>query len=154
MNRDRWSALFWLGVACCICFGAVRLSLGEARNPGLGFFPFYTGAILGILSIILFVQSRGGLKTAAPAAMWADKGKAVKVLLTVAALLIYAVGMEYLGFVLSTILFLGFLLRVIEPQKWPLVIGGSLLASFASYGIFALWLKADLPKGFFQYLWG
>jgi hypothetical protein len=56
---------------------------------------------------------------------------------------------------LSTFLFLGFLLRVVEPQRWPMVIGGSALVSFVSYGVFALWLKAELPKGLLlQYLWG
>jgi putative tricarboxylic transport membrane protein len=150
MNRDKWSGLFWLAVGSLICFGAARLSLGTAHNPGLGFFPFYTGAALGILSIILFLQSRSAPKAAVSAVLWADKGNAVKVLLTVVALLVYAVCMEYLGFLLCTILFLGFLLRAIEPQRWPLVMGGSVLVAVVSYTIFALWLKADLPKGFFQ----
>lgn len=150
MNRDKWSSLFWLVVALLICFESLRLSLGTAHNPGIGFFPFYAGVILGILALLLHLQSRQAVKGDA-AVLWANKDKALKVLLTVVALLLYAVGMEYLGFLLSTILFLGFLLRVIEPQRWPLVIGGSVLVSVVSYGIFALWLKADLPKGFFQY---
>jgi|WetSurMetagenome_2_1015567.scaffolds.fasta_scaffold816753_2 putative tricarboxylic transport membrane protein len=152
MHRDKWSSLFWLAVALLIVFASLRLPLGTAHNPGRGFFPFYTGLILGLLSFVLYLQSRGRPKAAGPAALWADRGKALKVLLTVAALLVYAVGMEYLGFLLSTILFLGFLLRVIEPQRWPLVIGGSVIVSLVSYFIFALWLKADLPKGLFQYL--
>jgi putative tricarboxylic transport membrane protein len=155
MNRDRWSSLFWLAVAVLICCGAVKLSLGEAHNPGLGFFPFISGAVLGLLSIIHFLQSGGALKVAGSAALWADRGKALKVLMTVIALLIYAACMEYLGFLLSTILFLGFLLRMIEPQRWPLVIGGSVLVSLVSYGVFDLWLKAELPKGLLlQYFGG
>jgi putative tricarboxylic transport membrane protein len=151
MNRDRWSGLFWLAVASLICIGALKLSLGRAHDPGPGFFPFFTGMGLGILSLILYLRSRDSFKTAGLAGLWTDSGKAVKVLLTVVALLLYAVAMEYLGFLLSTTLFLGFLLRMIEPQRWPMVIGGSLLASFVSYAIFALWLKAELPKGLFQY---
>jgi putative tricarboxylic transport membrane protein len=153
MNRDKWSSLFWLAVAFLICFGSLKLSLGTAHSPGVGFLPFYIGVLLGILAIILHLQSRRAVKRDA-AALWVDKGKALKVLLTVIALLVYAVVMEYLGFLLSTALFLGFLLRVIEPQRWSLVIGGSVLVSVVSYLIFAVWLKTGLPMGFFQYFGG
>jgi putative tricarboxylic transport membrane protein len=147
--------MFWLVVAGLICFGAFKLTLGTPKNPGVGFFPFITGSLLGLLSLIVFLQSWGVSKAVKPAAMWPDKGKMWKVLLTVAALLVYGFAMDYLGFLLCTVLFLGFLLRVVEPQRWTVVIGGSLLASFVSYGIFALWLKAELPNGLlFQYLWG
>lgn len=150
MNRDKWSSLFWLAAALLICFGSLRLSLGTARTPGIGFLPFYTGVILGILAFLLHLQSRRTVK-GDPTVLWADKDKALKVLLMVVALLVYAVCMEYLGFLLSTVLFLGFSLRVVEPQRWSLVIGGSVLVSVLSYCIFNLWLKAELPKGFFQY---
>jgi putative tricarboxylic transport membrane protein len=155
MNRDRWSCVFWLVVAVLICCGAVKLSLGRAHNPGLGFFPFISGALLGFLAIVHFLQSGGTTKAAVQDCLWADKGKAMKVLMTILALLIYAALMEYLGFLLSTILFLGFLLRVIEPQRWSLVIGGSVLASSLCYLVFAFWLKAELPKGLLiQYFGG
>jgi putative tricarboxylic transport membrane protein len=155
MNHDKWSSLFWLIVGGLICFGALKLSLGTAKNPGVGFFPFISGSALVLLSLVLFIQSRSIPKTFGSAALWTDKGKMLKVLLTIAALLVYGSVMEYLGFLLSTFLFLGFLLRVVEPQRWPMVVGGSALVSLVSYGIFALWLKAELPKGILlQYLWG
>ena len=155
MNHDRWSSLFWLAVAVPICYGGIKLSLGELHNPGLGFFPFISGAVLGLLSIANFLQSGGAPKGTGSGALWPDKGKALKVLITVIALLIYAACLEYLGFLLSTILFLGFLLRLIEPQRWALVIGGSVLISVVSYGVFDMWLKAELPKGLLlQYFGG
>jgi putative tricarboxylic transport membrane protein len=155
MNHDKWSSLFWLVVGGLICFGALKLSLGTAKTPGVGFFPFISGSALVLLSLIVFLQSRGIPKATGAAALWPDKGKMLKVLLTIAALLVYGIVMEYLGFLLSTFLFLGFLLRVVEPQRWPMVIGGSVLVSFVSYGIFALWLKAELPTGLLlQYLRG
>ena len=67
--------------------------------------------------------------------------------LTVLALLAYAVTMNYLGFLPSTFLFLVFLLRVIEPQRWPVALLGSLGASVAFYCVFELGLQSQLPKG-------
>jgi putative tricarboxylic transport membrane protein len=71
-------------------------------------------------------------------------------MVTVVALLIYAIGMEYLGFLLSTFIFLAFLLKFIEPQRWTVAIFGSLLASVASYLIFEIWLQSQLPRGPFE----
>ena len=70
--------------------------------------------------------------------------------LAVIALLAYAVIMNYLGFLVSTFLFLVFLLKVIEPQRWSVALLGSLVASAAFYGVFELGLQSQLPKGPFQ----
>ena len=148
MNKDRWSSLFWLTAGLLICIGSVRLSLGNPRNPGPGFVPFLAGAILAVLAFIVYLQSRQPSSSAKePAPVWTDKTKALKLVMTVIALLAYAVGMEYLGFLVSTILFIGFLLRVIEPRRWPVVILASLLTAVLSYCIFELWLQSQLPKG-------
>ena len=73
-----------------------------------------------------------------------------KIVLTVIALLAYATTMDYLGFLVSTFFFSFFLLRMIEPQRWGVVILESLLASGVSYLIFEIWLQAQLPRGIFQ----
>jgi hypothetical protein len=131
--------------------GSVRLSLGSLRNPGPGFLPFLTGAILAVLALVDHLQSRRASspeKGTRP--IWADRNKGFKMVLTVIALLAYAVGMEYLGFLLNTFIFIGFLLRVIEPKRWSIVILGSLLTAVLSYCIFELWLQTQLPKGPFK----
>jgi hypothetical protein len=55
--------------------------------------------------------------------------------------------MNYLGFLLSTFVFLVFLLRVIEPQRWPVALLGSIAVSVAFFCLFELGLKSQLPKG-------
>jgi hypothetical protein len=68
--------------------------------------------------------------------------------MVVAALVAYVFLLKHLGFLLSTMLFIGFLLRAIAPQRWPVVIGMAILTALVCYGIFEWWLKAQLPKGF------
>jgi hypothetical protein len=58
--------------------------------------------------------------------------------------------MNYLGFLISTFIFLAFLLRVIEPQRWSVALLGSLAASAAFYFIFEMGLKSQLPRGLIQ----
>lgn len=152
MAREKWGSLVWLGVAIFICIGSVRLTLGSFHNPGPGFVPFITGAILGILAFIVYLQSRwtrSPKETESP--FFTNKNRAWKAALTLIALLAYAVGMEYLGFLVSTTIFLAFLLWAVEPQRWYIVIFGSALASVSAYSIFELVLKSPLPKGFFEF---
>ncbi len=148
MGRDKWSSLVWLGIAILICIHSLRLSLGTFRNPGPGFLSFFAALIVGVLALVVFLQS-GRISPSAEKSkpLWMDQSRGRKMVLTVAALIGYAVIMNYLGFLLSTFVFLVFLLRVIEPQRWPVALLGSIAASVAFFCLFELGLKSQLPKG-------
>ena len=73
--------------------------------------------------------------------MW---GKSLIVML---ALLAYTLLLMPLGFLLCTALFVGFLLVVVQPQRWYVVISVAVGTAIGAYGIFEVWLKAQLPKG-------
>jgi putative tricarboxylic transport membrane protein len=73
------------------------------------------------------------------------------VILAFAALFISILIFESLGFIISTILFVGFLFKCIEKKGWFITILASLLMTFASYYIFKVWLQAELPKGIFGF---
>ncbi len=151
MGRDKWSSLVWLGTAIFICVGSLRLSLGEFHNPGPGFLSFYAGLILGALALVIHLQSRKAPSAdKKDKAIWTNRQKGFKMVLTVLALLVYGVIMNYLGFLVSTFIFLAFLLKVIEPQRWSVALLGSLVASMAFYLLFELGLQSQLPKGPFQ----
>src|SRR5512139_306561 len=102
MDRERWGSLVWLFFGVLISWGSFRLRLGDFRNPGPGFLPFITGVILIVLSLIVFVQSRGTGGGAGRKPFLVNRRRAWKATLTLAALLVYAVAMNYLGFLVST----------------------------------------------------
>jgi hypothetical protein len=70
-----------------------------------------------------------------------------KPLLVMAALIAYVLLMKPLGFLLCTMLFIGFLLRAVEPQRWPVVVAGAVGAALGAFAVFNLWLKTQLPQG-------
>lgn len=146
-EKDRISALFWVVVAIGICFGSVRLSLGGLHKPGPGFFPFLIGSILGILSFLIFLQSFKALPGDEKRAFWPNPKRSLKMTYILIALILYAIGMDYLGFLFSTLLFLGFLLKAIEPQRWSVVLSGSMLGTILFYGVFKYWLDIPFPTG-------
>ena len=150
-EKDRASALFWILLAIGICFGSVRLDLGELHKPGPGFFSFLAGAILGILSLIVFAQSFKSIPGDEKKPFWLNPQRRIKMAYLILALILYAIGMNYIGFFFSTLLFLGFLLGSIDPQRWPVILTVSILATGISYGIFQYWLDVQLPTGIFPF---
>jgi putative tricarboxylic transport membrane protein len=153
-GKDKLSSLVWLCIAIFICIGSLKLSLGTFSHPGPGFLSFSAGLVMAILSVVVYVQERkislsNQREEGQPILI--NKQRGWKVVWTIFALLVYAVLMNYLGFLLSTFLFLAFLLKVIEPQRWPVALGGSLVASLAFYFIFEMGLKSQLPKGLFWF---
>jgi putative tricarboxylic transport membrane protein len=150
-EKDRMSSFFWILVAIGICYGSVRLDLGELHKPGPGFFSFLAGAILGVLSLIVFLQSLKSAPGEERGPFWLNPQRRIKMVYLVLALILYAIGMNYIGFFFSTLLFLGFLLRSIDPQRWSVVIAVSILSTIISYAIFQYWLDVQLPTGIFPF---
>ena len=148
MDNDQVSSGIWVFIGVAICLASLQYRIGTLSSPGSGFMPFLSGLAIGFFSIIGFIhatirKNRGEV--------WDSFLKAVrweKALIIIISLFAYGLLLGPIGFFLCTLLFIGFLLRVIVPQRWLLVIGGSLLITVASYVVFEVLLKAQLPKGF------
>jgi putative tricarboxylic transport membrane protein len=122
--------------------------LGSLHKPGSGFISFWSGIILGILTLIMLIQD-----------IWFNKANRAEekkekthweaVILALAGLFICILIFERLGFIISTTLFVGFLFKAIEKKGWFVTILASLLMTLASYYIFRVLLQAELPKGIF-----
>jgi putative tricarboxylic transport membrane protein len=150
-EKDRISALFWVAISIGICCGSIRLSLGEFHKPGPGFFPFLLGFALGTISFLIFFQSFKRIPRDEKKAFWPNPQRSLKMTYILIALILYALGMNSLGFLPSTFLFLGFLLKAVEPQRWSVVLSGSILGTIFFYGIFQYWLDIPFPSGIFGF---
>jgi hypothetical protein len=145
MTRDLVSALFWLAIAIFAVVEGIQLNLGTLNRPGPGFFPFGAGVVLAALSLALIANV---LKR--PARDSIAGLRSTKLLIVAAALLGYLLLLETLGFVIVTCLFL-FLLFRLERRSWMFSAVSALLGALASYGLFQLWLKTQLPVGPFGF---
>jgi len=132
-----------------ICFGSFKLSFGFFNEPGPGFFSLLAGALLGILSFVLFLKSFKGESGKESKPFWPNPQRRLQMAGLVIALTLYVIGMDYLGFFLSTVLFLGFLLKVISLQKWSVVLTVSILSTIISFGVLKYWFGVQLPAGIF-----
>jgi putative tricarboxylic transport membrane protein len=145
-SSDRISGIFFLLFSGYVCMKSLQMGLGGWHRPGPGFLPFWSGVALGILAVILLTQSLRQDKASA-----ADEPKEKTNLKPITLVLISLVGyiilLEPLGFVITTVIFVGFLLKTIEKKGWILTIWVSLVVALSSYVVFEVLLGAELPKG-------
>ena len=126
---------------------SLKYGFGSLSEPGVGFITFFAGAILALLSLLLFLSSfREKEKQAELRALWAGLD-VKKVLYVLMLLVVYPVLLRPVGFALCTFILLFLLFRV----KGSYGIWTTLLASFfvtaVSYLVFQVWLQVQLPRG-------
>ncbi len=148
MNNDQVSSGIWLLISLIICLASLQYKVGTLSSPGSGFLPLLSGMAIGLFAAIGFIQATFRKKRGE---LWHSFLKGLrweKALIILVALFAYGWLLGLLGFFLCTLLFIGFLLRVVVPQRWALVIGGSFLITVVSYILFDMLLKAQMPRGF------
>lgn len=143
-KTDAVFSLLLLGFSVLVAEESLRLPFGTMRKPGVAFLPFLLSVLLAALSLTLMIQAvkkRGGDATGGlQVGRWKEAG------LCLAALLAFALVFEWLGYVISTVLLLVFLMRAVEPVKWWLVLVIAVLSSLVTYIVFSL-LGTPLPAG-------
>ncbi len=145
---DRRIGLFWLVLATYVCIASVRMGVGTLRNPGMGFMTFGSSALLGILSVILFLRTFSSKKKEEIKAGSVFAGRLWKrVLWVFIALLVYSEVMPWLGYLISTFLLMSFLYWIVRGQRWGWVLVSSLITTIVTYYVFSILLNCQFPAG-------
>jgi putative tricarboxylic transport membrane protein len=146
-QRDMTAALVFFGLAVAtVAFGS-KLPFGKLSSPQAGFFPLLIGVLLAVLSLILFGQAFKGRherRTPVPTKP-APGGKPL--FLTIGGLFAFTFCFEYLGYLISTFLFMAFLLEAIGSKKWWIMLLVAFFTTLISYLLFGVFLNTPLPSG-------
>jgi putative tricarboxylic transport membrane protein len=135
--------------AMALLFGATaayestKLPFGTIHSPGPGFFPWWTGILIVLLSLVLLVQSLTS-RSSTNREGFGRFGKVVALLIVLAA---YTFLLDSVGYPLCTFLLVLFMLRVTDPQPWAIAVGVAGITAVGSYIVFAMWLSVPLPRG-------
>ncbi len=140
---DRISGGVVLFLAAIILWEARNLSIGKVSAPGPGFFPTVIAIILILLSLFLIISS-DGKKEEKP---HADKRFGYRVIMVFLFLLAYFFLLEYLGFVVTSFLFMASLFVTVTLQKWYMAFLWAFVATGLAYLLFQILLESNLPKG-------
>ena len=145
---DILSGLFLLAVALSICVGSSQLHVGTLTAPGAGFFPLVTGLTLGIFSILVLVGAKKSGKETIR--FWAPQANKKGIYLTFLFILFYALLLERLGFIGTTVLFFILVSRFVSGHRWATAVFFAFLTSLATYFVFTILLHAPLPLGILE----
>jgi putative tricarboxylic transport membrane protein len=142
-KRDIGVAALTLIFGVAAAHESAKLPFGTVRNPGPGFFPWWTSVVLDVLALILLAQALTRRSTA----VGKGSGRIAKVAALLIVLGTYIFLLDPLGYLLSTFLLVLFMLRAIDTQRWAVALGVAAVTSVGSYVIFAIWLSIPLPRG-------
>lgn len=146
---DQISSIFWLIFGAFWVCVATRLPLGTIHNPGPGFYPLLLGLLLLLFATGLFLQTWiKRVESTRGEHVFSGKKPWLGVAAITGALVVYGYLLEFLGFYLSTFLFMIFLFSFVGKQRWSVVIIGSFLATLGAYLMFIVLLEAQFPRGF------
>ena len=143
VNRDVAVAALALALGGAAVFESAKLPLGTVRNPGQGFFPWWTSVVIVLLALFLLIQALTSRRSINPQA----SGRIAKVTALLLVLAMYTLLLDLLGYLICTFFLVLFMLRATNPQRWPVALIMALITAFGSYGVFAIWLSVPLPRG-------
>ncbi len=146
-SYDLISSLFWFLVGLGFVAGGFRYGFGSWHEPGPGLLPVVFGTVLGVLSLTLSIISLTTGEEPEKKAFWEAKGSWRTVLAVSLSLVGYLALFKLLGFILTTFLFLFFLLKFIGKKGWLISVSLALVLSFFCYAFFSHLLGSPLPKG-------
>lgn len=145
------TGLVLLALAAAVVYGALQLRYYTSLGPGPGFFSFWLGLALGLLALAMILQTLRGVPEQLPYDFLPDRAGALRMGAIVLSLLAATLLMERLGFCLTMLLVLVFLLRSLGGFGWIATAITALTGSFGIYYVFVKWLLVPLPAGIFGF---
>ena len=145
----------WIFIGAIISAWSYRTGVGRFNEPGVGFVAFAAGLFIigvGTLVTVFRMPEQPKVKAAGSTthARFLESAP-FKLTYTLALLLFYALFLNLLGYVVTTFVVLFGLFYNPSGRRWA----GPFLASFlsvaATYLIFEVWLKSQLPRGVFPW---
>ena len=141
-GRDRGAAAVLLVFGLIALEEARKLRFGSIAKPGPGFFPVVLAAAFSLVCVALLVNAmrkRDPNAASGPRLVWPQ------IVATMAALFVYALVLELLGFVAATFALLLFFFKALERQRWWIAVAGSAVTALVTYLVFRVWLNVQLP---------
>ena len=145
MTTDRISGSVLVLFALLVIWESRHLPFGTFRQPGPAFVPILLAVLLLMFAISLILTSRDSHLLSS--IRWTEWRHAVAIL---AASVFSVFAMERLGYRLTVLLVLTFLVKLVEKRGWLLSLGFAFALSFGSFFLFYTVLRVPLPQG----LWG
>ena len=142
MTTDRISGSALVFFALLVVWESRHLPFGTIRQPGPAFIPI----LLALLLVLFggFVVLAGGRAPLLSSIRWQGWRHALAIL---AASIFAVFAIERLGYRLTMLVVLGFLIKLVEKRGWVVSLAFAFGLSFGSFFLFYTILRVPLPEG-------
>jgi cell division protein FtsW (lipid II flippase) len=146
-------AVVILLVGVVMMVDARRVGMDWASDgPKGGYFPFRTGAILSIASVVVFLRALFGKHRNHE--LFVSWGRFKMVLAVLIPTVLYVLATQFIGIYVASAVFIGGFMRAIGRFDWPKVILISVAVSVVLFWMFEIQFLVPLPKGPLESLFG
>jgi hypothetical protein len=128
--------------ALLVVWESRSLPLGTFRQPGPAYFPIILATVLLIFGFCIVVTARNA--PALSSISWTERSHALAIL---AACSFAVFAIERLGYRLTVLLILTFLVKFVEKRGWVLSLTFAFSLAFGSFFLFYTILRVPLPQG-------
>ncbi|MBI4192931.1 MAG: tripartite tricarboxylate transporter TctB family protein [Betaproteobacteria bacterium] len=142
LRSDQISGVVLVLIALLVAWENRVFPLGSLAAPGPGYMPLLLAIALGAFGLL--VALRGGASPLLNTIDWTEGRRAIALLIA-CGVAVFVI--ERIGYRLTTIALLLFLLGVLERKRPLPAVLVALGFAFISYFIFATLLKVQLPRG-------
>jgi putative tricarboxylic transport membrane protein len=142
LTTDRFSGTILLLFALWVMWQSRILPLGNIHQPGAGLIPVLLASVLLICGAMLVLSSSRAPLLASIG--WPEWRHAVAILI---AATFAALALERLGYRLTMLLVLAFLLKAVEKRGWVVSVTYALGLAFGSFFLFQTILRVPLTLG-------
>ena len=146
MTTDRVSASVLVLFALFVIWESRHLPLGTFRQPGPAYVPILLAALLLIFGVFLILTA--GRAPSLSSLHWSEWRHALAILLTC---VFSVLAIERLGYRLTVLFMLVFLVRGVEKRGWISSLAFAFCMAFGSYYLFYTLLRVPLPQGPFGF---
>lgn len=144
-------AIFLVGVV--MMMDGYRVGMGWApEGPQAGYFPFRTGAIICISSVVVFLRALFGKH--GNHKLFVSWGSFKQVLCVLIPAFLYVLVTQFIGIYVASAVFIGGFMRAMARFSWPKVILVSIGISAMLFYMFEVQFMVPLPKGPLESLFG
>jgi putative tricarboxylic transport membrane protein len=145
-RADQITGILMFLFGAVVMEGARRMPPSGTFGPGAGFLPFWLGAAMAVLSVILLTNATREPAQAGGRAPFPTGRKLLPLIETALGLAAFILLLEWLGFLLSTALLTAFLLKAVEREGWVTTGIVAVANAGALYVVFQILLGVNLPK--------
>jgi cell division protein FtsW (lipid II flippase) len=140
-------------VGAVMMMDSLRIGIGWADDgPRGGYFPFRTGAVLGIAAVVVLLRALFGRHRNQELFVAWDRFKMVLAVLIPTVL--YVLATQFIGIYIASAVFIGGFMRAIGKFDWPKVVVISVVTSVVLFWMFEFQFLVPLPKGPLESLFG